>query len=270
LPHDKAPGLPSTRSEPPRSAARELATALGLGVIAGLACSLPATLRVSDRVAATEPASRIWLGLATSALAPMVCAILVLRGAREGLRAFSGPGARIRGLGAGVALSGLIVGLSLFGSILRAVTHNRALAGVTFAMVGLVLVVSAAAASGRVVVLLEKAPPRCRAVAGFAIVLAVGAALAWTGLRFASVAGRDPTSPGSAGLVVDVLAFALAALFAARPSFAQRRSLAFAGPALAVLIAFWGLSVLRDPVVRAAIEERAPAFAPVADLVPST
>jgi hypothetical protein len=84
------------------------------------------------------------------------------------------------------------------------------------------------------------------------------------------VAGRDPTSPGSAGLVVDVLAFALAALFAARPSFAQRRSLAFAGPALAVLIAFWGLSVLRDPVVRAAIEERAPAFAPVADLVPST
>jgi hypothetical protein len=243
---------------------------LGLGVIAGLACSLPATLRVSDRVAATEPASRIWLGLATSALAPMMCAILVLRGAREGLRAFSGPGARIRALGAIVAVPGLIVALSLFGGVLRAATHNRALAGVTFAMGGFALVVSAVVASGRVVALLEQAPPRRSAMAGLAIVVALGAALAWTGMRFASVAGRDPASSASAGIVIDVLAFALAALFAARPSFAQRRSLALAGPVLAVIMAFWGLSALRDPVVRAAIEERAPAFAPVADLVPST
>ncbi len=270
MPHIKAPRLQSTGSELPRGAARELATALGLGVIAGLACSLPATLRVSERVLATESASRIWLGLATTALAPMVCAILVLRGAREGLRAFSGPGARIRVLGAGVAVLGLTVGLSLFGSVLRAATHNRALAGVTFAMGGLLVVVSAAVAGGRLVVLLEQAPPSRRALAGVAIVLVLGAALAWTGMRFASVAGRDPASSASAGVVVDVLAFALAALFAARPSFAERRSLAFAGPVLAVIVACWGFSVLRDPVVRAAIEERAPAFAPVAALMPST
>jgi len=205
-----------------------------------------------------------------SALAPMMCAIFVVRGAREGLRAFAGPGARVRAFGAGIFLSGTFVGLSLFGAILRAATHNRALAGVTFAMGGVALVVAIAVISGRTVVLLEQASAKGRAVAGVGLALVVGGALSWTVLRFASVAARDPASSMFPGIVLDFLAFALAALFAARPTFAERRSLAVAGPAVALLVAACGVSALRDPAIRAAIEERAPAFAPLADLVPST
>jgi hypothetical protein len=250
-----------------------IASAFGLAALAGLACTLPATLRVSERVAASVTAPRVWLALATSALAPMVCSIFVLRAAREGLRAFSGAdsgGARIRALGAGVGLSGLLVALSIFASLLRAATHNRALAGVTFAMGGLALIVALAVVNGRVVVLLEQTSPQRRAALGGLIVFLVASAVAWMGLRFASAAGRDTASSASAGIVVDVLAFGLAALFAARPSFAERRSLAVAGPVVAVLLVLWGLSALRDPALRAAIEDTAPAFAPLADLVPRT
>jgi hypothetical protein len=165
---------------------------------------------------------------------------------------------------------GLLVGLSIFAALLRVATHNRALAGVTFALGGLALVVAVAVVSGRAVVLLEQASPQRRAAGGGAIAFAVAAAVAWTGLRLAAAAGRDAASSASAGIVVDILAFGLAALFAARPSFAERRSLALAGPVVAVLVAVWGFSALRDPALRAAIEEIAPAFAPLADLVPST
>jgi hypothetical protein len=123
---------------------------------------------------------------------------------------------------------------------------------------------------GRTVVLFEQASAKVRAVAGVGIALALGAGLTWTVLRFASVAARDPASSMFPGIVLDFLAFALAALFAARPTFAARRSLAVAGPAVALLVVAWGLSALRDPAIHAAIEERAPAFAPLADLVPST
>lgn len=112
----KASALQSPRPQPPGGAAMAIASAFGLAALAVLACTLPATLRVSERVAASVTAPRVWLALATSALAPMVCSIFVLRAAREGLRAFSGAesgGARIRALGAGVGLSGLLVALSI-------------------------------------------------------------------------------------------------------------------------------------------------------------
>lgn len=247
-----------------------IATAVGVSAPAVLACSLPAALRVSEGVAAAPAASRVWLALAVSALVPMMCAIFVVRGAREGLRAFAGPRARVRAFGAGIFLSGMFVGLSVFGTALRATTHNRALAGVTFAMGGFALVVGITVISGRIAVLFEQASATGRAVAGVGIALVVGAALSWTVLRFASVAARDAASSMFPGIVLDLLAFTLAALFAARPTFAERRSLAVAGPAVALLVVAWGVSALRDPAIHAAIQERAPAFAPLADLVPRT
>jgi hypothetical protein len=162
------------------------------------------------------------------------------------------------------------VALAVFASLLRAVTHNRALAGVTFAMGGFALAVAVAVATRRFVAVIEHAPPKGRALAAMALALSVGASLAWVAIRFASAARRDAASSASAAIVVDCLAFALAAFFAARPSFAGRRSVAIAGTAVALLVAAGGLSALRDPSVRAAIEEKAPAFAPLADLVPST
>jgi hypothetical protein len=266
----------STRPGPPSRVAGMarvglgIATAVGVSAPAVLACTLPATLRVSEGAAATPAASRVWLALAVSAFAPMICAIFVVRGAREGLRAFAGPRARVRAFGYGIFLSGMFVGLSLFGTVLRAATHNRALAGVTFAVGGVALVLAITVITGRIVVLLEQASARGRAIAGVGIALVFGGALSWTVLRFASVAARDSASSMFPGIVLDFLAFGLAALFAARPTFAERRSLAVAGPALALVVVAWGLSALRDPAIHAAIEERAPAFAPLVDLVPST
>jgi hypothetical protein len=68
--------------------------------------------------------------------------------------------------------------------------------------------------------------------------------------------------------VVDLLAFSLAAMFAARRSLASRRAVAVVGPPVAVAIMALGLSALRDLPLRAAIDERAPAFASVVDQVP--
>jgi hypothetical protein len=246
-----------------------MATALGLAAPAVLVCTLPATLRVSEAAAAVGAASRVWLALAAIALGPMLGSICVLRAAREGLRPFANPTPRVRGFGLGVALSGLLIALSLFGGVLRAVTHNRALAGVSFAMCGLGVVVALAVSVRRVVALLEQASPTGRAVAGVAIALGLGASLSWLGLRFASAASRDGASSASAGIVVDILAFTLVSAFAARPSLVGRRSLALAVP-IALLVAVLGLSALRDPAIRAAIEERAPAFAPLVALVPSS
>jgi len=266
----QAPAPSSTRPKAAGGAALAVATALGLAAAAVLACTLPATVRVSAGGGATEGAPRVWMALAASALGPMACAIVVLRGAREGLRAFAGPGAGVRIFGATLGLSALLAGLSVFGSVLRAATHHRALAGVTFAMGGLGLTVVVAVVCRRVVFLLERAGSMRRLIAEAALGLAVATTLSWVGLRFAAAASRDPASSSAAGIVVDVLAFALAALFAARPSFAQRRGLALAGPAAALLIAVLGFSMLRHLPIRTAIEERAPAFAPLADLVPST
>lgn len=266
---------PSTRSVPALGSgggvpgALGMATALGLAAPAVLVCTLPATLRVSEVAVAAGAASRGWLALAAIALGPMVGSICVLRAAREGLRPFANPTPRLRGFGLGVALSGLLIALSLFGGALRAVTHNRALAGVTFAMCGLGVVAALSVSVRRVVALLEQASPTRRAVAGVAIALALVAVLSWLGLRFASAASRDAESSASAGIVVDILAFTLVSAFAARPSLAGRRSLALAVP-IALLVAVLGLSALRDPPIRAAIEERAPAFAPLVALVPSS
>src|SRR5260370_19944491 len=108
-------------------------TAVGLAAGAALAPALPATMRISGALASGHGLGHVWLALAAATLGPMVAAIVVLRGAREGLRAFGGSGAGLRIYGVGLWLASLLVGLSLFGGILRATTHHHALAGVTFA-----------------------------------------------------------------------------------------------------------------------------------------
>jgi hypothetical protein len=248
---------PTPRSTPPPRAILEIGSALGLTAAAALACSLPAALRVSASLEAAASAMatwRTWVALASAA--------------REGLRAFGGPGARIRALGVGVALSWALVAMALFGSILRAVTHNRALAGVTYAFGALLLVVAVAIATRRVVTRLEGASSAAQIGCGGAAALASLAAVGWAGLRLAEAASSDSSSGAAAALVVDVLAFALAALFAARPSFVRRRALAIAGPPVLLVVAASGFFLLRDAPLREAIEQRAPMFAPLACLVP--
>jgi hypothetical protein len=242
-------------------------TALGLAAAAALAAALPAALRVA---AATgqDGTARAWAGLAAAALAPMVVMVVVLRGAREGLRAFGGPGAELRAYGVGLWAASLLVTLTFFGSVLRATTHQHALAGVTFALGALALAVGIALACVRVVAILRGASAGLRGGLAFALALVLFVALGVVGERFLQGASREPASGPAAGMVVDVLAFSLAALFAARRSLASRRALAVVGPPVAVAIAALGLSALRDPPLRAAIDERAPVFAPMVDEIP--
>jgi hypothetical protein len=224
-------------------------------------------MRVHRALAARGGAPRAWMALAAAVLLPMVVAVLVLRAAREGLRAFGGPGAWLRAYGVALWLASLLVALSALGSVLRASTHQHALAGVTFAFGGLALALGFGAASARVVQLLREASPGARRALALVVAAVVGAALAWVGLGFARAATRDAESAIAAGTVVDVLAFALAAAFASRPALESRRFLAVVGPPVAVAVTALGLSALRDASLRQTIVERAPVFGPAADLL---
>jgi hypothetical protein len=260
--------MPGSAPPPPRAADAgsfvvRFGTAVGLGAVAALAGAVPATLRVASVAAAQGPgALREWFALAAAALLPMVAAVVVLRGAREGLRAFAGPGAGLRVAGAGLWLASLLVGFTLLGRVLRAHTHQHALAGVTFAFGALAFAMVSAVVCARLVVIARNAPPFGRG----ALVLVLGTAsalsLAHVGVRFLHAASHDAASYGAAGTVVDVLAFALAAFFA------SHRALALIGPPVAVVVVALGVLTLRSaPLLHDAIGESAPAFAPVVDLL---
>jgi hypothetical protein len=266
--------MPISTSIPPSGPARNgsrftrFGSAIGLAAIAAVLCVLPATLRVCAAVGPVETIPRVSIALAAAALLPMVVSILVLRGAREGLRAFAGPEMGVRSFGAGLWVTSLIVTFSVFGGVLRATTHHHALAGVTFAFGALALAVGSALVCARVVVILRLASPLVRwalagALAGLAMV-----ALAWVGFRFMRATAHDPASASAAAIVVDTLAFTLAAGFAAQPSFALRRPLALSGPPVAVVIAILGIAALHDPRLRAAIDDHAPAFSTAAWWIP--
>jgi hypothetical protein len=238
-------------------------TALGLSGAAALACALPAALRVS--ASGSTPTVHAWVALAACGVAPMLLAVVVLRGAREGLRGFAGEGAALRAWGAGLWVAAQFVVLALVGAVLREKTHQHALAGVTYAFVALVVAAGSAVACARLVAIARTSSPGVRRallaiLTGLAL-LAVGA----IGLRFARAVSHDPLPSGAAATVIDVLAFALAALFSSRPSFAPRRAIAFLGAPLALAVAVTGASARRDPALRGVMNDRAPVFASLVD-----
>jgi hypothetical protein len=252
--------------EPSASLVVRFGTMLGLAAAAALACSVPAAVRVGP-VAGGAGLLHAWLGLAAAALGPMVVAVAVLRGAREGLRAFGGPGAGLRAFGAGLWLASMLVVLSVFGSVLRATTHQHALAGVTFAFGALAVAVGAGLVCARLVAILSARSPGARR----ALVALLGAvallALAWVGLRFVRAVSHEAAPSAAAATVVDVLAFVLAALLASRRPLLARRVLAYVGPPVVVVVAALGIGALRGDALRDAVIDRAPAFAPAARLV---
>lgn len=272
---------PSMPPKPGPTRVLRFGTAVGLAAAASLACVLPATLRIAG--ATSEGATRIWVALGGAALVPMVAAVIVLRGAREGLRAFglqprpgvdadwgpSSDAAERRAYGIVLWLASLLVLLSVYGSVLRATTHHHALAGVTYAIGALVLAVGSAIGCARIVAILGGASEGLRRGGGVLLAIVTAAALAWVAVRFLRAASADAASAAAAATVVDVLAFTLAAGFAARPAFAGRRALALVGPPVAVTVLVLGAITLRDGPLRAAIDNRAPAFSTVVDWVPA-
>jgi hypothetical protein len=266
--------MPASAPPPPRpvddggSVVVRFGTAVGLGAAAALASALPATLRVASVADASTSAPRAWIALAAAALGPMIASVVVLRGARAGLRSFGGPGAGLRAFGVALWLASLVVAFTLFGAVLRSHTHHHGLAGVTFAFGALFIAGGSALVCVRVVSLARAAPPFARRGLVLILVAAAVLALFWVGIRFVRGASQDAASYGAAGTVVDVLAFALAAFFASRPSLVKRRSLALVGPPVAVIVAALGIATLRDASLREAIGVRAPAYAPVVDVFP--
>jgi hypothetical protein len=265
MPASPAPATPPALPDERGSTVVRVGTAVGSGAMAALACAVPAAMRVAS--ADGPGTASTWVALAAVALGPMIAAVVVLRGAREGLRAFAGPGAGLRAFGIGLWIASLLVGLALFGSVLRATTHHHALAGVTFAFGALAFAAGDALVCARIVAIARVLPDRGRRVLLPALTLALGIVLFAVGVRFVRVASRDAASYGAAGTVVDVLAFALAALFASRRWLVGRRVVALAGPPVAVVIVALGIAALRDPSVHDAITAGAPAFVPVADVL---
>jgi hypothetical protein len=253
---------------PPSSHVAENSRVLRFGALVGLAaatalvCTLPAMVRVSAALAGSAPAVRAW-----SALGPMGIALFVLRRARQELRALSEPGTQMRLFGLGLWLALLFITLAIFGDVLRATTHHHALAGVTFGCGALGLAVGWGLVCARLVALLRGVTAEARRLA---IVLLGGGAIAtiaYLGVRFLSVASRDASSSAAVATVVDVLAFSLTALLASLDWRLALKPLAIVGPPVAVFLGALGITTLRDPPVREAIGEHAPAFVSVADLI---
>ena len=252
---------PQSRSESDGSRILRLATAVSSAALAALVCSIPATTRVSAPLAHLHSPARVWIALAAGALLPMLVAILVLRGARKGLRTFGGSAWELPAYGAALWFATLLVELSLLGRLLRATTHNHALAGVAFALGALATAVASALVCIRVVALLNAASPESRLL--FESVVALGAlgALGWGLVGFSRAVLLDEASAAAAATVVDTLAFGLAAVLAAGPSLVRWRALALAGAPIALVVALLGGSMSRDGALSRAIEQRAPLFA---------
>jgi hypothetical protein len=267
-----APALdpnPFAAPPPQPSAAVRFGTAVGVGAAAALLCTLPATTRVAASVESTEGLPRVWIALASAAMLPMIAAVVILRGAREGLRPYAGSDVGLRAFGAALWIASLLATFALFGSVLRATTHQHALAGVTFAFGAAALAVASAVACARVVAILEAASLPVRRALGGLLALVAIAALAFVGARFLGAIARDPQSAAAEGTVVDVLAFTVTALLAAHPSLSLQRAIALVGTPIAVLVAVMGIVTLQDPPLHVAIDQRAPAFAATADLFAS-
>jgi len=259
---------PRSRAERPLVAAR-LGSAAGMAAAAALACVLPAALRVSTDFGAVSGTQtlRVWLALAALSLGPMFAAILVFRAAEEEFRAFLGSRVLLRAFGVALWLLSLFVALVALGSFLRATTHHHALAGVTFAFGALFLAVGFGLVSARIVAILGGLPAAAQSILVGALGGLSAVALAATSMRFMHAASHDAASSSAAGAVVDMLAFAAGALFGSRRVFVVQRALMFAGPPIALFVAAVGFSVLSDTALRDLIGERAPAFAPLVNIV---
>jgi hypothetical protein len=261
------PPSPPARPREPGSLVSRFGTTVGVAAAAALACAFPATLRVSRALGGVESTAHVWLALASAVLVPMIAAVFVLRRAREGWRAFGGPGASAFVYGVSLWLAALVVGLSVLASQLRATTHHHALAGVTFAVGGLVLALGAGVVCARIVSVLKAMSAPARRGAALVLAAAVGAALLWVAVGSTRAASQDAASAAEAGMVVDDLAFLLAAAFAARHAFVVRRVLALVGPPLAVVVLAVGVRALHGAPLRDAVHERALAFAAAAEVL---
>ncbi|MFO0675043.1 MAG: hypothetical protein U0169_00785 [Polyangiaceae bacterium] len=238
-------------------------TAIAMAVVAAVLATGPAVLRIAHDPSSELSNLRAWCALAALAFVPMLFGVLVLRGARVGIRAFTGRGATGRGVIALATVSAVFVTQLLFASLLRTHTHHHALAGATFAIVALGSSVVLGVFVSRAYRLASSAGGSVRSVllAAFGVAAAclfvVAIALVARSLR------ADVRAPSPLGtFIVDALAFGIACVFASRPSASKSTPLAFAGPPLVALAFVAGMTGIRtSPNLRSLIRLRAPSYA---------
>ncbi len=230
---------------------------VGAGVVGSIIATAPALLRLEGATGVCSPFGA-WAVLIAATVLPMSLLVLALQRARGGFMAL--------GMGRDKVPLAMLLGwisstfavMVFVGALLRARTHNHALAGVTFAIAGLVLALVLALVWTRLVQVARRIPAHRRT--GIAVAMGTGFALALVWI------GRDLSRRSSPPLpilqdvkVLDGLAFAVGALVASGRSFAHRRALALVGPPFAAVIVVLGVSSWRTcPSLRDALSGHAP------------
>ena len=268
--------MPASPSRPPSIAPDEnpqanvsrvlrFGSLVGVALIAAFVASAPAALRL----ASSADAAGAWPALAAIEVAPLMIAIAIFRRTRGGLRSLAGSRAPEHSLAAAVWLMSCVLLLSLVGAVLRATTHNRPLAGVTYAIAATLAGLALVPASARLVeIALAWLQSGAKTRLLFALVLA-GACVALVVLRLvhALPAEAELSAPASA-TVVDLSAFALSGIIASRPEIAARRSLALVGPPAAVALFALGIHrVIASSVLATLIVDRGPLFSAAVQLI---
>jgi hypothetical protein len=255
--------MPASPSRPPQapeddpqanvSRVLRFGSLVGVALIAAFVASAPAALRL----AGSAEANGAWPALAAIEKLPLMLAITGWRRTPE------------HSLAAAVWLMSSVLLLSLVGAVLRATTHNRPLAGVTFAIAATLAGLALVPASARLVeIALAWLQSGAKTRLLFALILA-GTAVALVVLRLVhALPAEAELSASASATVVDLLAFALAAIIASRPEIASRRALAVIGPPAAVaLFALGAHRVIASSVLATLIVDRGPLFSAAVDLI---
>jgi hypothetical protein len=258
IPPPGSDGSNGVEAEETGSRVMRFGTAASAVVLASILATMPAAVRVAPQVAASCSAASAWVSLLALAFVPLLVTTVVLRHALAALRLFDS-----KAVAGGVAVAIVwalltFTALTPFGAALRATTHHHGLAGVTFALGGLVVAAIMAVFSVRLVQWGRAASPVQRWVVMCASGLAFGSGLAFVARL---VGGSAPAS----AFVLDVVALVFASAFGAGVFPYRSRPvapLALAGPPLAAILLVVGLGTLHTtPALRSTIADQAPVLA---------
>lgn len=236
-------------------------TTVGVAFVVAVIGTAPAAIRLAnDLPADVGGLFSAWTVLGASALVPAILLVAIFRGARHGARSFTAERALEHGTRLFAFACVLPPVLVVFASILRAKTHHHALAGVTYSIVVLLVLVAVAATATRAASLVSSWGPRAARVGfGLSFVAFLGS-MAWAGIAAQRAGGSY------AGAFLDVLALLLAAGFGSRRDFVDLRPFAVVGPPLAAILLALGITTVKE-LQKPLVEARADVvvYSPVLD-----
>jgi hypothetical protein len=230
-----------------------LGTVAGGGVLAAIASSLPAELRIGDGGSALR-AFEQWLALAALLTPFAILLVAIFRRGRTGLQMVAGQHAP---LFAAAALWWAVLELgvlSVFGAVLRAKTHHHGLAGVTFAILALISGVVVGLLAVRGVRMLARMPADGHRHALVIVSVTAFVVLVLVGMRTARAEGLH-----TAAALVDMLALLVATAIASTRPVARWRTLAVGGVPVAAAILLLGYATVQaEPDLSGLLAEGAP------------